>query len=129
MERVFLRIGSAETDEQLEGVLGKFLAPVLLKLNSSEETVRKKVNILSYQQITYSVLCVRYFCSQFLALFTSKTPSDFRHFLRTDVRFKYLCKNVVNVDICICGGLEYRTLEKELLCCGLQNLEENSLCI
>ena len=43
VERVFLRIGSAETDEQLEGVLGKFLAPVLLKLNSSEEGIRKKV--------------------------------------------------------------------------------------
>ena len=47
VERVFLRIGSAETDEQLEGVLGKFLAPVLLKLNSSEEAVRKKVFDLS----------------------------------------------------------------------------------
>jgi hypothetical protein len=43
VERVFLRIGSAETDEQLENVLGKFLAPILLKLNSADETIRKKV--------------------------------------------------------------------------------------
>lgn len=44
MERVFLRIGSAETDDQLESCLDRFLPPVLLKLNSSEEAVRKKVN-------------------------------------------------------------------------------------
>ncbi|XP_070194752.1 proteasome adapter and scaffold protein ECM29-like isoform X2 [Littorina saxatilis] len=43
VERVFLRIGSAETDDQLEGVLGRFLAPVLLKLNSADEGIRKKV--------------------------------------------------------------------------------------
>jgi len=43
LERVFLRVGSAETDEQLENVIGKFLCPVLLKLSSSEENVRKKV--------------------------------------------------------------------------------------
>ena len=43
VERVFLRIGSAETDEQLESCLDRFLPPVLLKLNSSEEAVRKKV--------------------------------------------------------------------------------------
>lgn len=43
VERVFLRIGSAETDDQLESCLDRFLPPVLLKLNSSEEAVRKKV--------------------------------------------------------------------------------------
>lgn len=43
LERVFLRIGSAESDEQLETALGKFLTPVLLKLSSPEESVRKKV--------------------------------------------------------------------------------------
>lgn len=43
VERVFLRIGSAESDEQLEAALGRFLAPVLLKLDSKEEGVRKKV--------------------------------------------------------------------------------------
>ncbi|XP_050294249.1 proteasome adapter and scaffold protein ECM29-like [Anthonomus grandis grandis] len=43
LERVFLRLGSAETDDQLENVLGKFLVPVLLKLSSAHESVRKKV--------------------------------------------------------------------------------------
>ena len=43
VERVFLRIGSAETDEQLELALTKFLPPVILKLDSKEEGVRKKV--------------------------------------------------------------------------------------
>lgn len=43
LERVFLRLGSAETDEQLQNVLCKFLPPVLLKLSSSQEAVRKKV--------------------------------------------------------------------------------------
>lgn len=43
VERVFLRIGSAETDEQLENALAKFLPPVLLKLSSTQEGVRKKV--------------------------------------------------------------------------------------
>ncbi|KAL4235658.1 hypothetical protein ACF0H5_004053 [Mactra antiquata] len=43
IERVFLRIGSAETDEQLESCLGRFLTPILLKLDSKEEGVRKKV--------------------------------------------------------------------------------------
>ncbi|XP_044754481.1 proteasome adapter and scaffold protein ECM29 [Coccinella septempunctata] len=42
-ERVFLRLGSTETDQQLESVLGKFLTPVLLKLASPHEQVRKKV--------------------------------------------------------------------------------------
>ena len=36
-------MGSAETDEQLESVINKFLCPVLLKLSSNEENVRKKV--------------------------------------------------------------------------------------
>ncbi|XP_052776475.1 LOW QUALITY PROTEIN: proteasome adapter and scaffold protein ECM29-like [Mya arenaria] len=43
VERVFLRIGSAETDEQLESALARFLTPVLLKLDSKEDGVRKKV--------------------------------------------------------------------------------------
>ncbi|KAH3831751.1 hypothetical protein DPMN_105021, partial [Dreissena polymorpha] len=43
VERVFLRIGSAETDEQLETSLARFLPAVLLKLDSKEEGVRKKV--------------------------------------------------------------------------------------
>ncbi|KAK4005791.1 hypothetical protein OUZ56_010915 [Daphnia magna] len=43
LERVFLRVGSADTDEKLEAVILKFLCPVLLKLTSTEENVRKKV--------------------------------------------------------------------------------------
>ncbi|KAG5880535.1 hypothetical protein JTB14_026768 [Gonioctena quinquepunctata] len=43
LERVFLRLGSAETDDQLQNVLCKFLPPVLLKLSSQQEAVRKKV--------------------------------------------------------------------------------------
>ena len=43
LERVFLRVGSADSDEQLESVIGKFLCPVLLKLSSDDETIRKKV--------------------------------------------------------------------------------------
>jgi len=44
LERVFLRLGSAESDDQLELQLGKFLTPVLLKLSSSTDGVRKKVS-------------------------------------------------------------------------------------
>nr|XP_033335253.1 proteasome adapter and scaffold protein ECM29 [Megalopta genalis] len=43
LERVFLRVGLAETDEQLQTAICKFLPPVLLKLSSSQEGVRKKV--------------------------------------------------------------------------------------
>lgn len=54
LERVFLRLGSAGTDDQLENVLSKFLVPVLLKLSSPEETVRKKV-ITVFQSLLYSI--------------------------------------------------------------------------
>ena len=40
---MFLRIGSAETDDQLKAALAKFLTPVLLKLASQADGVRKKV--------------------------------------------------------------------------------------
>ncbi|XP_075681729.1 proteasome adapter and scaffold protein ECM29 [Rhinoderma darwinii] len=43
LERVFLRLGHAETDEQLQSIISKFLPPVLLKLSSAQEGVRKKV--------------------------------------------------------------------------------------
>jgi proteasome component ECM29 len=36
-------VGSADSDEKLEAVIVKFLCPVLLKLTSTEENVRKKV--------------------------------------------------------------------------------------
>lgn len=47
LERVFLRIGSADTDAQLEQSLNIFLPPVLLKLSSQQEEVRKKVYIVT----------------------------------------------------------------------------------
>ncbi|KAK2167662.1 hypothetical protein LSH36_25g00006 [Paralvinella palmiformis] len=43
LERVFLKIGSADSDEQFEKTVGKFLTPILLKLSSPVEGVRKKV--------------------------------------------------------------------------------------
>ncbi|CAG0913472.1 unnamed protein product [Notodromas monacha] len=43
LERVLLRVGSAEDDEQFQGVVSKFLAPVLLKLACQGDGVRKKV--------------------------------------------------------------------------------------
>ena len=47
LERVFLRLGHAETDEQLQDIISKFLPPVLLKLSSVQEGVRKKVRRVS----------------------------------------------------------------------------------
>ena len=43
-----MRIGSAETDEQLQIALAKFLTPVILKLNSGDESVRKKVLLKNF---------------------------------------------------------------------------------
>lgn len=44
LERVLFRLGTAETDEQLEATVIKFLTPVLLKITSPHEAVRCKVN-------------------------------------------------------------------------------------
>lgn len=43
LERVLLRLGTTETDLQLEAAVNKFLTPVLLKITSTNETVRCKV--------------------------------------------------------------------------------------
>lgn len=43
LDRVFLRLGNADSDEQLEGCLTRFLPPVILKLSSPHEQVRTKV--------------------------------------------------------------------------------------
>lgn len=40
-----MRLGHAETDEQLQDIISKFLPPVLLKLSSVQEGVRKKVSV------------------------------------------------------------------------------------
>lgn len=38
-----LRLAVSETDAQLEKNVGNFLVPVLLKMSSSDEAVRRKV--------------------------------------------------------------------------------------
>ncbi|XP_016928880.3 proteasome-associated protein ECM29 homolog [Drosophila suzukii] len=43
LERVLLRLGNADSDEKLEATVGKFLAPVILKMNSPHNAVRTKV--------------------------------------------------------------------------------------
>ncbi|CAG5035645.1 unnamed protein product [Parnassius apollo] len=43
LDRVFLRLGNADSDEQLESCLNRFLPPVILKLSSPYEQVRTKV--------------------------------------------------------------------------------------
>lgn len=43
LERVLLRLGCADTDEQLQHTVLKFLPPVLEKITSSQEAVRLKV--------------------------------------------------------------------------------------
>ena len=43
LERVFLRIGLAESDEQLEKCLSQFLAPTILKAASPRQSVQNKV--------------------------------------------------------------------------------------
>ena len=43
LERVFLRLGLVENDDQLQEAVSKYLPPILLKLNSQNEGVRKKV--------------------------------------------------------------------------------------
>lgn len=39
LDRVFLRLGNADTDDQLESCLTRFLPPVILKLSSPHEQV------------------------------------------------------------------------------------------
>ncbi|KAG2172756.1 hypothetical protein INT43_000103 [Umbelopsis isabellina] len=45
-EAVELRLAMSETDAQLEKNVGNFIVPVLLKLSSSSEVVRKKVTVI-----------------------------------------------------------------------------------
>jgi len=44
LERVLLRLGNADSDEKLEATVGKFLAPVILKMNSPHNAVRTKAS-------------------------------------------------------------------------------------
>ena len=41
---MFLRVASAETDDQLEKAVGNFLCPVLLKVGSPHQEVKNKVH-------------------------------------------------------------------------------------
>ncbi|EDW31715.1 GL11265 [Drosophila persimilis] len=43
LERVLLRLGNTDSDEKLETTVGKFLTPVILKINSPHNEVRTKV--------------------------------------------------------------------------------------
>ena len=45
VERVFLKIVTADTDDKLQSSLNIFLPPVLLKLGSSNEKVKSKVSV------------------------------------------------------------------------------------
>lgn len=57
LERVLFRLGTADTDVQLENAVLKFLAPVLLKITSPNETVRCKV----HEHYKYNFLQLRNF--------------------------------------------------------------------
>lgn len=59
VERAFLRIGSTDSDEQLENALSKFLPPILLKLSSSQEGVRKKVTATSHAGLSLPMCFIR----------------------------------------------------------------------
>lgn len=39
-----MRLGNADSDEKLESTVGKFLAPVILKMNSPHTAVRTKAS-------------------------------------------------------------------------------------
>ena len=43
LERVFLKLGGAETDEQLQNTLERFLVPTILKSGSQFKSVQNKV--------------------------------------------------------------------------------------
>ncbi len=45
LERAFLRIGSAESDDQFEALIDKLLGPIIFKVPSTHESVRKKVSL------------------------------------------------------------------------------------
>ena len=44
LERVFLRLSMAESDEQLEQIVGRFLCPVIVKTSSPHRSVQDKVS-------------------------------------------------------------------------------------
>ncbi len=52
LERVFLRLGGAETDEQLQSTLERFLVPTILKSGSEFKSVQNKVFFVSYSSLS-----------------------------------------------------------------------------
>ena len=61
MQRVFDRIASASTDDQLQNELLKYLSPVIHKLSSGDAQVRSTVSVLIIDFYFYTVmstLCV-----------------------------------------------------------------------
>ena len=50
LERVFLRLGLAESDEQLQQIVARFICPVINKGTSEHQSVRDKVGQLSYAE-------------------------------------------------------------------------------
>jgi hypothetical protein len=53
LEKVFFKILSSESDLDFELNLATFLPKLLLKLGSTEEVIRKKVNMSSNPNLTY----------------------------------------------------------------------------
>jgi proteasome component ECM29 len=43
LEKVFFRIASANSDEELTAAVAKYLPPIILKLSSPKDGVRKKI--------------------------------------------------------------------------------------
>lgn len=73
LERVFLRLGHADTDEQLQDVISKFLPPVLLKLSSAQEGVRKKVSPHPGRFLSYTLgICDGLFVLQYCCFYQLK---------------------------------------------------------
>lgn len=69
LERVFMRLGHAETDEQLQDIISKFLPPVLLKLSSVQEGVRKKVSVCEKAVFLPTIVLFCYLLMYYIYLF------------------------------------------------------------
>lgn len=74
LERVFLRVASAETDEQLEKTVKIFLCPLLLKVASPHQEVKNKVSIRKCKDSISLFAILEYFPDVF-SLFQNNTFS------------------------------------------------------
>ncbi|XKL61608.1 hypothetical protein PGB90_001441 [Kerria lacca] len=59
LERAFLRIGSAESDTQFEALIDKLLIPIIFKIPSSYENVRKKNFLVVYIKLGFQRMNVQ----------------------------------------------------------------------